>query len=67
MDQCNTIHTTFDMGGVVGLSKRYDDWTVRGLSAHGQLNNELDRRIRAIFADHRERYGAATDRPDLTS
>lgn len=36
----------------------YYDWTGRGLSEHGRLNNELDRRIGAIFVEHRQRYGA---------
>ena len=47
------------MCGVLGVSRSgYYDWTTRGLSERGRSNYELDRRIRAIFADHRQRYGA---------
>jgi putative transposase len=47
------------MCGVLNVSRSgYDDWTGRGLSEHGRLNNERDRRIGAIFVAHRQRYGA---------
>jgi len=47
------------MCGVLGVSRSgYYDWTARGLSWRVRSNNELDRRIRMIFADHRQRYGA---------
>ena len=36
----------------------YYDWAARGLSRRGRSNNDLDRRIREIFAEHRQRYGA---------
>ena len=36
----------------------YYDWVARGLSRRGRSNNDLDRRIREIFAEHRQRYGA---------
>ena len=47
------------MCGVLGVSRSgYYDWTARGLRRRVRSNNELDRRIRMIFADHRQRYGA---------
>ena len=47
------------MCGVLGVSRSgYYDWTARGLSQHGCSNHELDRRIRELFAEHRQRYGA---------
>jgi len=47
------------MCGVLGVSRSgYYDWTARGLSQRVRSNNELERRIRMIFADHRQRYGA---------
>ena len=33
-------------------------WTRRGLSPHIPSNVDLDRRIRTIFTEHRQRYGA---------
>ncbi len=36
----------------------YCDWTRRGLSSHIPSNVDLDRRIRTIFTEHRQRYGA---------
>ena len=47
------------MCGVLGVSRSgYYDWTARGLSRRVRSNHELDRRIREIFAEHRQRYGA---------
>lgn len=47
------------MCGVLGVSRSgYYNWTVRGQSRRVHLNNALDRRIRAIFVEHRQRYGA---------
>lgn len=47
------------MCGVLSVSRSgYYDWTARGPSPHGCSSNELDKRIRAIFAEHRQRYGA---------
>ncbi len=47
------------MCGVLGVSRSgYYNWTVRGQSQRVQSNNALDRRIRAIFVEHRQRYGA---------
>ena len=47
------------MCGVLGVSRSgYYDWTARGLSRHARLNQDLDKRIHAIFAEHRHRYGA---------
>ncbi|GJL63172.1 MAG: transposase [Nitrospirales bacterium] len=47
------------MCGVLSVSRSgYYDWTARGLSQRVRSNIELDRRIRAIFAEHRQRYGA---------
>ena len=36
----------------------YYDWTGRGPSPRVRSNHQLDRRIREIFAEHRQRYGA---------
>ena len=36
----------------------YYNWTVRSQRRGARLNNALDKRIRAIFAEHRQRYGA---------
>ncbi len=47
------------MCDVLNVSRSgYYNWTGRGLSEHERLNNELDRRIDAIFVEHRQRYGA---------
>ena len=47
------------MCDVWGVSRiGHDDWTARGLSRRVRSNNELARRIREIFAGHRQRYGA---------
>lgn len=47
------------MCGVLGVSRSgYYNWTVRGQSRRVHLNNALDRRIRAIFVEHRQRYDA---------
>ena len=47
------------MCGVLSVSRSgYYDWTTRGPSPHGCSSHELDERIRAIFAEHRQRYGA---------
>ena len=47
------------MCGVLGVSRSgYYDWTARDLSQCVRSNIALDRRIRAIFAGHRQRYGA---------
>ena len=44
---------------VLGVSRSgYYAWTGRSLSERGRLNNELDRRIDAIFVEHRQRYGS---------
>jgi putative transposase len=45
--------------GILDVSRSgYYDWTVRGQSQHVSSNHQLDRRIREIFAEHRQRYGA---------
>ena len=47
------------MCGVLNVSRSgYYDWTTRGLSQHVQSNQALDKRIREIFAEHQQRYGA---------
>lgn len=47
------------MCGVLGVSRSgYYDWTARDLSQCVRSNTALDRRIREIFAGHRQRYGA---------
>ena len=47
------------MCGVLGVSRSgYYDWTVRDLRQCVRSNIALDRRIRAILAGHRQRYGA---------
>ena len=47
------------MCGVLGVSRRgYDDWLARDLSQQDRSNQELDRRIQTIFAEHQQRYGA---------
>ncbi len=44
---------------VLGVSRSgYYDWTGRGLSERERLNDQLDRRITAIFVEHRQRYGS---------
>jgi putative transposase len=46
------------MCGVLRVSRSgYYDWTGRSPSQGAQSNHELDQRIRAIFAHHRQRYG----------
>ena len=46
------------MCGVLRVSRSgYYDWTGRSRSQGAQSNRELDQRIRAIFAHHRQRYG----------
>ena len=46
------------MCSVLSVSRSgYYDWTGRGASQRAQANRELDRRIRDIFACHRQRYG----------
>ncbi len=45
--------------GVLEVSRSgYCDWASRDLSQHGWSNQELDRRIQVIFAEHQQRYGA---------
>ncbi len=47
------------MCGVLSVSRSgYYDWTGREPSRREQSNRVLDRRIREIFAHHRQRYGA---------
>ncbi len=47
------------MCGMLNVSRSgYYNWTVRGQSQHVSENHHLDRRIREIFAEHRQRYGA---------
>jgi len=47
------------MCGVLGVSRSgYYNWIVRGQSRRVHFNNALDRRICAIFVEHRQRYGA---------
>jgi len=47
------------MCGVLSVSRSgYYDWIGREPSGHAQSNRVLDRRIREIFAYHRQRYGA---------
>jgi putative transposase len=47
------------MCGVLDVSRSgYYDWTERGLSRRVRSSRALDRRIREIFAGHRQRYGA---------
>ena len=44
--------------GVLDVSRSgYYDWTTRGQSQHVSSNHKLDKRIREIFAEHRQRYG----------
>lgn len=52
------------MCGVLAVSRSgYYDWSRRGLSNRARSNEALDRRIRALFACHKQRYGS----PRLTS
>jgi putative transposase len=47
------------MCGVLNVSRSgYYDWTARDLSQHVRSNHGLDKRIREIFAEHRQCYGA---------
>ncbi len=47
------------MCGVLGVSRSgYYEWAARDLSQGVRSNIGLDRRIREIFAGHRQRYGA---------
>lgn len=47
------------MCAVLGVSRSgYYDWAARGMSRHARSNQDLDTRIQAIFAQHRQRYGA---------
>ena len=47
------------MCGVLNVSRSgYYDWAARGQSQQVSSNHKLDRRIREIFAEHRQRYGA---------
>jgi transposase InsO family protein len=47
------------MCGVLGVSRSgYYDWTARDLRQGIRSNIVLDRRIREIFTEHRQRYGA---------
>ncbi len=47
------------MCGILDVSRSgYYDWTVRGQSQHASSTHQLDRWIRAIFAKHRQQYGA---------
>ena len=47
------------MCGVLGVSRSgYYDWTARNLRQGIRSNIALDRRIREIFTEHRQRYGA---------
>jgi putative transposase len=47
------------MCGVLGVSRSgYYDWTARDLREGIRSNIALDKRIREIFAGHRQRYGA---------
>jgi putative transposase len=47
------------MCGVLGVSRSgYYDWTARDLRQGIRSNIALDRRIREIFTEHRQRYGA---------
>jgi len=47
------------MCGVLRVLRSGDyDWTARGLSRRVRSNQELDRCIHAIFAEHQQRYGA---------
>lgn len=46
------------MCSVLGVSSSgYYDWTTRGPSQRALSNRALDRRIREIYAHHRQRYG----------
>jgi len=54
------------MCGVLSVSRSgYYHWTVREPSRCAQSNRELDRRIRELFARHRQRYGAPRITDDL--
>ena len=47
------------MCGVLSVSRSgYYDWSQRSPSLRAQANQALDERIQAIFAQHRQRYGA---------
>ncbi len=47
------------MCGVLNVSRSgYYDWAARGQSPPEHSNHQLDRRIREIFTEHRQRYGA---------
>lgn len=59
IDEQKKVWPVILMCGVLGVSRSgYDNWTLRGQSRRAHLTNALDRRIRAIFAEHRQRYGA---------
>ena len=67
IDEQTKVWPVILMCGVLGVSRSgYDNWTVRGQSRRAHLHNALDRRIRAIFAEHRQRYGAPRDPQNLT-
>ena len=54
------------MCGVLEVSKSgYYDWRGRGPSGRAQSSRELDRRIRELFARHKQRYGAPRITDDL--
>jgi putative transposase len=54
------------MCGVLDVSRSgYYDWRRRGPSDRALLNWDLDRRIRELFARHKQRYGAPRITDDL--
>ena len=54
------------MCGVLNVSRSgFYDWAARGPSRRAWLNRDLDRRIRRIFARHKQRYGAPRIMTDL--
>ena len=54
------------MCGVLDVSRSgYYDWRRRGPSDRALSNRDLDRRIRELFAQHKQRYGAPRITDDL--
>ncbi len=54
------------MCGVLNVSRSgYYHWTARGPSRRALSNRDLDKRIRKIFARHKQRYGAPRITTDL--
>lgn len=59
IDEQKKVWPVILMCGVLGVSRSgYYNWIVRGQRRRVHFSNALDRRICAIFVEHRQRYGA---------